>query len=414
MPVQVTETPVAPLKVATAQSVASELKTPDIGLIDPATFSKEQATQLVTPAEQAQITALANSLINFDQTNPREKAKRTASVEGIGSAAQLRASETSKMLDQPIRALAQAGEEGNPVANALVGLNTQVNKINPARFKLLEPGGFNRFLSYIPGVGKTVSQYFAQFQNASTMIESVLLQLKAGTERLKRDNETIVDDKVRMAEVNVELLKVIARALYLDKVLEERSEAMVADSEERKFLDEEIRFPLRQRIKDLQTQLAVNQQGILSLEIVRRNNLELIRGARRCEVVTFTALKIAVQVALALANQRIVLRTIEAVDATTNDLMLQNANTLRTQGTAIHKQAVNQGISIETLKKSFDDIQAAYDDLSAFRQQALPEMRAQMTELSRLTGDAAKTIERVEKGASARTDILETELAPAN
>ncbi|MFA6158828.1 MAG: toxic anion resistance protein [Candidatus Paceibacterota bacterium] len=399
------------LQVVTSASLASALPSTGVALIDPSDFSKSQVVSLVSPADQAKLAVLAGSLVNFDRRNPREKAQRAASIESVGSAAQTRAGQTSKMLDQPIERLIAAGDEGSPVANALISLKTEVDRVNPSRYRILEPGGVGRFFSFVPFVGTSMNRYFTKFQSSSSVIESVLVQLKAGVDRLKRDNEQIIDDKVRMGETNVELENVIAQALFLDKLLEEKAEAMIVDSDDRKFVDEELRFPLRQRIKDLQTQLAVNQQGILSLEIVRRNNLELIRGARRCETVTFTALKIAVQVALALANQRIVLRTIDAVDQTTNALMLQNAQTLRTQGVEIHKKAVSQGISIETLRKSFEDINAAYDDLRRFRTEALPEMKNQMLELSGLTGNAAKAIERLEKGDSARSDILE--LTPA-
>src|SRR5690606_42135790 len=53
-----------------------------------------------------------------------------------------------------------------------------------------------------------------------------------------------------------------------------------ADDSRRSFMEEELLFPLRQRILDLQQQLAVSQQGILALEVVIRNNRELIRGVR--------------------------------------------------------------------------------------------------------------------------------------
>jgi uncharacterized protein YaaN involved in tellurite resistance len=58
---------------------------------------------------------------------------------------------------------------------------------------------------------------------------------------------------------------------------------------------------------DLQQQLVVNQQGVLSIDLIMRNNVELTRGVDRAINVTVSALQVAVTLALALANQRITL-----------------------------------------------------------------------------------------------------------
>ncbi len=413
MSVQVTASS-APVKVAAPQTEASLQPANNVALIDPNQFQKSQVESQLSSAEQAKLVHLADTLVNVNVRDERQKLDRTQSIEGIGSAAAQKAAAMSKMLDSPIRNLAQAGMEGSPVANALIGLKTKVDELNPNGLDLSEPGFVGRMFGKLPFVGNKLNRYFTQYQSGASVIDSVLVQLKNGVRQLENDNRVIVDDKIRMAETNRELENVIAKALYLDKVMEEKAMALLEGSEERTFVDNELLFPLRQRIKDLQTQLAVNQQGILSLEIVRKNNLELIRGARRCENVTFMALKVAVQVAFALAHQRIVLKTIEAVDETTTNLMLQNAKNLREQGTAIHKQAVNQGISIETLRQSFNDIEAAYDDLENFRKAALPVMAEQMSELSTLTGRAAKTIERIERGSNTRVDLLDGQFAVAS
>ena len=118
----------------------------------------------------------------------------------------------------------------------------------------------------------------------------------------------------------------------------------------------------------------VNQQGILAIELVIRNNMELIRGVDRATNVTVSALQVAVTLALALANQKIVLEKIQAVNETTDKLIAGTAERLRTQGAEIHKMAVGHAASTSTtLKKAFVDIRAALDDISRFRQEALPQ-----------------------------------------
>ena len=67
-----------------------------------------------------------------------------------------------------------------------------------------------------------------------------------------------------------------------------------------KFVSEELLFPLRQRIQDLQQQLLVNQQGFLTIEMIIRNNKELIRGVNRALNTTVSALQVAVTLATSI------------------------------------------------------------------------------------------------------------------
>jgi uncharacterized protein YaaN involved in tellurite resistance len=169
-------------------------------------------------------------------------------------------------------------------------------------------------------------------------------------------------------------------------------------SAKQKFIAEELLFPLRQRVLDLQQQLAVAQQGILATELIIRNNKELGRGVNRALNVTVSALQVAVTVALALENQKLVLDKLTAVNKTTSDLIGGTAARLKTQGTEIHKQASSTALDMNTLKQAFADIQAALDDISSFRQKALPQMASAVVELDRLNGTVKQAIDRIEAG----------------
>ena len=116
--------------------------------------------------------------------------------------------------------------------------------------------------------------------------------------------------------------------------------------------------------------------------------------------VTVNALNVAVTVALALANQKIVLDKIDALNKTTNRLIAQTAAQLRTQGVQIHKQASSTQLDMETLKKAFQDINGALDEISAFRKEALPQMASTILEMNTLTQTTEEAIQRMEKGAA--------------
>jgi uncharacterized protein YaaN involved in tellurite resistance len=114
--------------------------------------------------------------------------------------------------------------------------------------------------------------------------------------------------------------------------------------------------------------------------------------------VTVGALQVAVTVALALENQKLVLDKLTSVNRTTSDLIAGTAARLRTQGAEIHKQAASATLDMNSLKQAFTDIQAALDDISSFRQKALPQMAGAIVELDRLNADVKQAIDRVEAG----------------
>ena len=71
---------------------------------------------------------------------------------------------------------------------------------------------------------------------------------------------------------------------------------------------------MRQKRQDLLTQLAVSVQGYLALDLIRRNNVELIKGVDRATTTTISALRTAVIVAQALSDQKLVLDQITALN----------------------------------------------------------------------------------------------------
>ncbi len=153
---------------------------------------------------------------------------------------------------------------------------------------------------------------------------------------------------------------------------------------------------------DLQQQLAVNQQGVLAIEMIIRNNMELVRGVDRAINVTVSALQVAVTLALALANQKIVLDKVQAVNETTDELIAGTAQEPAQQGAEIHKLARPPPCSTSTtLKAAFADINAALDEIVAFRQEALPQMAASIVELDKLSAEGEEAIRKLEQGRAA-------------
>ena len=354
------------------------------------------ATEMTTVQDNAtdQAAALLAAASGGDET--RAQAGRT--VEEFARETQRQCAAQSRMLQQPIRELASKGEDGGAVANALVELKTQVEELDPGKVDF-DAGWVTRLIGRIPGVGTPLKRYFSRFESAQTVIDAIDRSLVEGRAQLARDNVTLEEDQKRMRSLTRSLAGDIALAQALDTKLAYALEREIdpGDSERRTFVETELLFALRQRVMDLQQQLAVNQQGVLAIEIIRRNNIELMRGVDRARQVTMSALQVAVTVALALENQKLVLNRVSALNQTTSGLIASTAAQLKTQGVEIHRQAASATLDIEALKSAFSDINEAIDDIATYRREALPAMAQSIMELDELGAEAERSIERMER-----------------
>ncbi len=347
----------------------------------------------------------ASKLLEVDPKKHEQIEQSKASVETMALDLQRKAATLSTMLKRPLTDLTQRGAEGGDVANALINLKTEVEKIDPGKYDF-EAGWLSRTVGRIPGVGTPMKRYFSKYESAQTVIAAVVRSLENGRDQLGRDNITLSEDQKRMREMTQKLERAIKLGMLIDQKLQYKVDREIDPADEKsRFVKEELLFPLRQRIVDLQQQLAVNQQGVMAIELIMRNNKELIRGVNRSLNVTITALQTGATVALALENQKIVLDKVNAVSKTTSDLIASTSARLKTQGVEIQKQASGTMLNMESLKSAFADIDAAMTDLSKFRQEALPQMAQTVLDLEQVTAQAGKSIEKMEKGNRAKPEV---------
>ena len=343
----------------------------------------------------AQADAFVDELVDDGEADALARKRRA--IDELGLALQQQAAHQSAMLQTPLRQLAHHGDEGGPVAKALVDLRGRMQELDPARHRL-SPGPLDRVLALLPGASSRLQRYFRKFETAQQALDAIIADLEGGRDMLHRDNLTLSDDQQALRDSLAQLERQVA----LGRLIDERLQATIARRDEedsqRRFLEEELLFPLRQRIVDLQQQQAVSQQGILALEVIIRNNRELMRGVDRAINVTVSALTVAATVALAIANQRLGLDRVEALNATTSEMIGGTARALRQQGVDIQQRASSAMLDMQALEQAFDEVMGAIDDLSRYRREALPRLDDQIDRLATLAGRGGEAIDRLQRG----------------
>src|SRR5262249_14867771 len=205
----------------------------------------------------------------------------------------------------------------------------------------------------------------------------------------------IQNERANLWNVMGKLQEYAVLAQALDHALETRiNELDLTDTEKANALRADALFPVRQKNQDLLTQLAVCAQGYLALDVIRRNNDELVKGVERAASTTVAALRVAVTIAQALANQKMVIEQVNALRGTTEEIIATNAEMLASQSAEIQKIAADPAVSVETLRKSFESIYRTIDTIDAYKAQAVTNMGATVDALRTELERASTYLER--------------------
>jgi uncharacterized protein YaaN involved in tellurite resistance len=383
----------------------------DLALVPPAAVAVIQGPQAeqmidIDAAAKTKLDAMADnfatSLVTLDSKSA-EFMQKVDAVHEMGDREIRESSNVSnRMLERPVRAM-DSGlfDKKSPVAKSLVDLRETVTDLDPSKHNLFSP---KKLLGLIP-FGDRIRDYFLKYQSAQKHLDAILNTLYRSQDELRQDNAAVEQEKVNLWTIMGQLRQYIYLAAKLDSDVEAKINSIAtSDPERAKVLKEDVLFYVRQKHQDLLTQMAVSAQGYLALDLIRKNNIELVKGVDRATTTTVSALRTAVMVAQALANQKLVLDQIQALNTTTGNLIESTSEMLRDQTGRVYEQASGSTVAVDKLKAAFANIYASMDAIDQYKVQALNNMKQTVDSLSTELQKAQTYLERVKSSDdSART-----------
>ena len=345
------------------------------------------------PGLDAKVDAYLDSLMTAAPRSPEFAAKAT-DVRTMGDGDIRRAAETSnRLLKSPVKALQEGGlAEGSKVGTTLLELRRTIEDLDPK-----EATAAKKFLGLVP-FGDRVTDYFRKYQSAQSHLDGILHALRDGQDELGKDNAALNLEKQYLWDAMARLNQYVYVAERLDARLAAHvSDLEGADPDKSRALRDDVLFYVRQKHQDLLTQLAVSIQNYLAIDIVIKNNIELIKGVDRASTTTVSALRTAVIVAQALGNQKLVLDQITALNTTTSGMIERTSEMLRDNSVKIQEQAASATIGLPQLQAAFQNIYATMDAIDSFKVQALDTMAATIGTLETEVSKSREYLERVER-----------------
>lgn len=397
-----TDQAAAPLDPPDAEDALS-LTPPDPVAAVPTTQAPAMAPKVdpeMVPTLTAKADSYLASLLEADTRSP-EYAAKADSVRTMGDADIRRAAEVSnRLLATPVKEIKEGGlSESSTVGQSLLALRRTVEELDPS-----EASVGKKLLGFLP-FGEKVTDYFRRYESAQKQLDAIIRALYNGQDELRKDNAALNLEKRNLWDTMGRLNQYIFMAERIDAQLSARiAELDAIDPERARALREDVLFYVRQKHQDLLTQLAVSIQGYLAMDVIIKNNLELIKGVDRATTTTLSALRTAVIVAQALANQKLVLDQITALNTTTSNLIVATSKMLADNSATIQEQAASATIGIEQLQSAFANIYATLDSISAFKIAALDSMAQTVGVLETETAKAADYLERSRRSAAAELE----------
>ena len=396
-----------------ATEPASETKTATKLKLDP-----PEALNPIAPAEAAGLVPLkteevseldkrvgqfVDELAALDSNSP-DFGKKVDQLTAMGRKEIAEAAGASnRFLDRPVKAI----DKDTGIGADLTELRRTVEALDPK-----EATKTRKLLGFIP-FGNRVDRYFDKYRSSQTHISKILSSLANGKDELLMDNAAIDTERASLWKTMHKLEQMVHISRSLDQRLEDKANELDAtEPAKAKAIRETALFYTRQRTTDLLTQMAVTVQGYLALDLVKKNNVELVKGVDRASTTTVSALRTAVTVAQAMTNQKLVLEQIGALNTTTAGMIDSTGEMLRTQTGAIHEQAASSTIPLETLQRAFQNIYDTMDQIDQFKLQALGNMKQTVDTLSKEVEKSKGYIARAEGVNQAKLEGAASPLTP--
>jgi uncharacterized protein YaaN involved in tellurite resistance len=337
-------------------------------------------------------------------TNSPEFGKKVDQLTAMGRKEIAEAAGASnRFLDRPVKAI----DKDSGIGADLTELRRTVESLDPKGAS--KP---RKILGIIP-FGNRIDRYFDKYRSSQTHIKSILGSLADGKDELLMDNAAIDTERANLWKTMHKLEQMVHISKTLDQQLEDKANELDAtDPTKAKAIRETALFYTRQRTTDLLTQMAVTVQGYLALDLVKKNNVELVKGVDRASTTTVAALRTAVTVAQAMTNQKLVLEQITALNTTTAGMIDATGEMLRTQTGAIHEQAASSTIPLETLQRAFQNIYDTMDQIDQFKLQALGNMKQTVDTLGNEVEKSKGYIARAEGVNQAKLESSASPLTP--
>ncbi|MBW9144480.1 toxic anion resistance protein [Clostridium sp. CM027] len=275
------------------------------------------------------------------------------------------AQQISKFADQILNSIKSSSVEDSGVM--IKELTSIMKKFDKQDFEENKTGFLAKLFSK---PGKAIDKMMGKYKTIGGEIDKIYTALSGYKAEINSSNLSLENLYNQNFEYYGELEKYIAAGNMVVEKNENgdipRLEALAASGEQINMINYENAKAtvemLKQRIYDLEMAKMVSLQTAPQIKMIQRGNYKLISKVHSAFIITIPVFKNGIIQAIALKKQKLVSDSLAELDRTTNELLMKNAENIRSQSVDIAKLAGGTSVKIETLEKTWNTIMQGIEE----------------------------------------------------
>jgi uncharacterized protein YaaN involved in tellurite resistance len=269
-------------------------------------------------------------------------------------------------------------------------LMKKLNEVNPDELKQGKQGLIGRMFGKIQG---SVQEVLSKYQKTSAQIERISVKLEHSKNHLLSDVAMLE----RLYETNKEYfhalnIYIAAGEIKLEelhgKTIPEMKRLAADTNDQMKFqeVNDMIQFAdrLDKRLHDLKLSREITIQSAPQIRLIQNTNQVLVEKIQSSIVTAIPLWKNQVAIALTLLRQRSAVEAQKQVSKTTNELLLKNAELLKTNTIETAKENERGLVDIETLKKTQESLVSTLEETLRIQEDGRNKRRLAEHELAQM------------------------------
>ncbi|MEH7307574.1 toxic anion resistance protein [Neobacillus drentensis] len=281
------------------------------------------------------------------------------------------------------------GEIGQIISD----LMKRLDEVNPDDLKDGKPSLFARMFGKISG---SIQEVLSKYQKTGAQIDRISV-------KLDRSKNVLMSD-IKLLEQLYETNKEYFHALNVyiaageikleemqEKTIPQLKEAAELTNDQMKFQDvnDMIQFAdrLDKRLHDLKLSREITIQSAPQIRLIQNTNQALVEKIQSSIMTAIPLWKNQVAIALTLIRQRHAVEAQKQVSKTTNELLLKNAEMLKTNTIETAKENERGIVDIETLKKTQESLITTLEETMRIQEEGRQKRRLAEQELASMEND---------------------------
>jgi uncharacterized protein YaaN involved in tellurite resistance len=281
------------------------------------------------------------------------------------------------------------GEVGEIISD----LMKHLSDMNPEELSLEKKSFFSRMFGKLSG---SVQEILSKYQKTGAQIDRISV-------KLDRSKNVLLSD-IGMLEKLYETNKEYFNALNIyiaageikleelhEKTIPELKRAAEASQNQMKFqeVNDMIQFAdrLDKRLYDLKLSREITIQSAPQIRLIQNTNQALVEKIQSSIVTAIPLWKNQVAIALTLIRQRHAVEAQKQVSNTTNELLLKNAEMLKTNTIETSKENERGLVDIETLKKTQENLITTLEETLRIQEEGRTKRRQAEQDLATMENE---------------------------